>query len=277
MSRGYCKFILAVLLAAALATGCDKPGEPMTLDVAGVAPAVDYAELAKVLGESVSASDGRVDVEAFEEAKLSDTLDEQLRRLAVTGPRATPELFTSPEARLAYWCNARAAWAIKLAELEGWPEEAAPVRLMERQFPLDGRMMTLAEIDTILATDEDWRTVVAAPGVLLNRAPLPTTPFGAADIRERIAGRFNAFIDNADRFVIDIAHKRIRVPNVLYGKRHELIAAHNARYATRGATLTTALLPYTNGSAHRRLQDAMGYPCVRRRTSELAVTRPDDP
>ena len=131
--------------------------------------------------------------------------------------------------------------------------------------------MTLEDIDAILARDADWRALAAAPCVKLTRARLPRSPFTAAGIRERIAERLSDFVDDERRFVIDRRERVIRVPPVIWRYRDRLIAEHNAGCRTCEATLATALLPYTRGSAHRRLQDAVGLRCVRApETDEIA-------
>jgi len=246
--------------------GCDGPVEPVALDVTGLAPAADYKHLAAVLETAVQEG-GMVDPSALK--RHAEALDAQLGLLAVTGPSATSELFHTPEDRLAYWYNARAAWAMKLVLLDNVPKRITERKLRSRPFPLDGRLMTLADIDAILSADEDWRTVVAAPGVCLLRAALPAVPFTAGDVRRRITRRLGEFIDDPDRFVIDVEHRRILIPPVLWRFRDRLIDAHNETYGTDGATLTTALLPLVGGSAHRRLQDAIGYRAVRARTTGL--------
>ena len=261
MCRRRCKFALACLpVIAAAGCACPEPCKPITLDVHGVAPAVDYRPLARVLARGVKPN-GLAKADFFLAGHV-DALDAQLRLLAVTGPSATPELFPTAEAALAYWYNARAAWAIKLLVAEGCPREIRRARLCDRRFPLDGRVMTLRQIDAILAEDGDFRTAVSSPGVTTLRARLPGKPFAAEGIREEVAVRFSAFLDDAMRFAIDIRQERILVPPVLWQFRQRLVEAHNAAYGTRGATLRTALLAYVTGSPHRRLQDAVGYRLV---------------
>jgi len=286
--RGGCfKAALSFLTVAAFTGGCAPTvGKlpPVTLDTSGTAACVECADLGAVL-EGAVAADGRVRPRRL--PAFAARLDAQLKRLAVTGPAVTPRLFSSEGGRLAYWYNARTAWALKLlvlySEAFAAAEEAAGGLppgvgwLARRQlksrginagsfqtteFPLDGRTMTLEGIDALLADRFGWRVLVAAPGVAPDRAPLPTGPFSADDAAGRAARRFEGFIDDDSRLIIDVASMRVRVPPVLWRFREQLIARHNETYNTHGATLTTALLRYVRGSAHRRLQDAVGYGCV---------------
>ena len=98
--------------------GCDATPvlTPVALDVTDVKPVVDYSKLAKVLNRAVNAN-GEVDAFRMNE-EYSQLLDDQLKLLAVTGPTATPELFSTPTQRLAYWYNARTAWSIELGMMQ---------------------------------------------------------------------------------------------------------------------------------------------------------------
>ena len=250
-------FKLAVILSvAALASGCIGPAGPVVLETAGTAAEIDYSDLAAVLTGAMD-DNGFVLPGALK--KLSGRLDAQVRRMAIAGPTVTPKLLPSPADRLAYWYNARAAWALKLVALAGSPAELTRQKLESRQVTLDGRTMTLDEIDAILSADADWRVAVSSPSLRKHRARLPKTPFAAADVRRRVGLRFGEYVDDEDRFVIDIGGRLIRVHPVLYRLREPLVAAHNRKYATEGATLTTVLIGQVTGSPRRRLQDAIGY------------------
>ena len=45
------------------------------------------------------------------------------------------------------------------------------------------------KIDEILAGYDDWRVLVASPGVTFSRSRLPEKPFSSDDLRQRIARR----------------------------------------------------------------------------------------
>jgi len=248
-----------LLIALVGAAGCAPSVCPVALAPVDVTPALDYEDLAFVL-QKVVTDDGMLLPEAL--TKHADRLDLQLERLAVTGPTASPQLFTAADEELAYWYNARAAWAMKLAALCECPQKMDRGELTDRSFTLDGRQLSLAAIDEILTGYDDWRVLVASPGVALIRARLPETPFAAGDVRTRIAERISQFVDDPRRFEVDIARQRIYIPPVLWRFRERIIAGHDQRYGTRGTNLITALLEHTQGSAHRRLQDAIGYRVV---------------
>ncbi len=255
MNAHVCKCGLAILVLI-ITGGCEVGVEPIILETADIEPRVDYGDLGFVL-EKVVTPEGLLIGEALEEH--SKRLEAQLKLLAKTGPRATRELFASLDKKLAYWYNARAAWAMKLAIVSKRPKDTGPRELIDRPFPLDGRTMTLRDIDEILAARADWRVLVSAPGVTLQRARLPEAPFTPKDVRSRIADRISEFVDDERRVVIDVPGRRILFPPILWRYREALIEDYHRTYGTEGANLTTALLRYVSGSAHRRLQDSIGY------------------
>ena len=263
------KLALAAAAASALA-GCTPPPKPIVLDEVALTRRVSYAQLAKVLKVVVDA-DGFVDPDLLAMEVQTTRLNAQLYRMSVIGPTATRDLFLTPEDRLAYWYNARAAWSLKLALLGGLPASLQRRDLCDRKFPVDGRRMTLGEIDALLSDSGGWLAMAAAPGVLLSRAAPPQRPFSARDIRERIERRFNDFIDDEARFIVDVRRRRVVVPSVLWRLRENLIRRHEETGGATGATLITSLLPLTTGSAHRRVQDAVGYRCVGGTEGRLAL------
>jgi hypothetical protein len=235
------------------------PIPPIQLDLAGVTSEANYDDLSAILGKVIDADD-KVDPDLLK--KRAGRLDARLKRLAAAGPTATPALFPSPEDRLAYWYNARTAWSLKLWVEANCPRELTARQFEDRSFPLDGRRMTIGDIDAALSADADWRVLVSAPDIRLCGARLPRAAFTPADIRAGVAERFNEFVDDEDRFVIDVEGRRILVPSVLWRFRERLTEEYRAKSGVQDAGFGTVLLPLVSGSAHRRLQDAVGYRAV---------------
>jgi len=259
MSSAARKFALiaAGVLAAVSAGGCgQKPCPPIVLDAGGVAPAVNYEPLAEVLADCVL-DNGLADRERL--PRFEKPLNRQLTILAVTGPTATPKLFPRRTDALAYWYNAHAAWSMKLLLARHCPRLIGAAAMLDRQFPLDARMMTLREIGGILADQEDFRIAAAVPGATTNFARLPKAPVEPDGFGEAVERRFAEFLDDRLRVYIDTRRFRVLIPPVLWQFRDRLTSQYNHKYRTRGATLVTALLACTKGSAHRRLQEALGY------------------
>jgi len=264
---------LVCVLTALLPLGCREGFQPVVLEGPAVAPAVDYGELTTVLAAVVDKK-GFLHPEAL--PPVEEALRVQLRRLAVTGPTATPSLFVEPADRLAYWYNARCAWSIELARLAGLPGQMPPKQLERRAFPLDGRLMTLQEIDEAIAELGGWKALVAAPGLALDRAALPREAFGGGEIQRCVDERLSALIADHRRFGVDHRRRRVAIPPILWRFRAELIAQSRRTYGPTGATFITALLPHVHGAALRRLQDAVGYRVTEAaREGNLAVVTED--
>lgn len=251
---------LVCLSLASAFVGCiapEAPVGPVVLDANGATAEVNYEDLGLVLSKAVN-DKGYVDYADLQ--KHAARLEAQLKRLAVAGPAATPTLFPTPADRLAYWYNARAAWAMRLALDANCPwGSLAPSRLEERPFPLDGRPMTLDAIDAILLREAGWQAAVGAPCVRLHRARLPERPFSPADVLEVVPRRFMEYLADGSRFVVDVSRQTVFYPPMLWAQRERLRGEYDRAYGTREATLMTALLPFTSGMAERRLQNAIGY------------------
>ncbi len=310
------KYAALILWAASLfVTGC-TPGadtQAVTLDLTGTAPAVGYDELDKVLGQVVG-EDGYVYMELMcerpvtplemvakppgllvdakpsaiytqEACALRSLLNRQLKRLAVAGPTTTPSLFPTRNERLAYWYNARTAWALRLL-LEAWDRRvisdltqqnliAVTTPFSQRRFPIDGGTMTLDGIDAAIARQGGPLAVMAAPGLDLRRASLPRNAFEAETVFENLPVRFSTFVGDEKRFVVDILNQRVLVPPVIWQYRESLLAKHRRAYNVEQITLTTALLPLVDRESQRRLQNAIGYSCVRDDRDRYAIVAAD--
>jgi len=276
MNSAACKLALSALLALAVASvgGCaDESRPPIMVDTAGVAPAIDYAPLGEVLGACVLGN-GLADREEL--PRCEDSLDRQLAILALTGPTATPALFPTHDDVLAYWYNAHAAWSLKLLTVRGCPRLIGAAAMLNRKFPLDGRVMTLRGIGAVLAAEDDFRIAAAVPGATTNYARLPESPIEARGFQRSVQRRFAELLDDDIRVYIDVRRLRVLFPPVLWQFRARLTAEHNRKYHTEGATLVTALLGYTSGATQRRMQTAQGYREVEAISRELLSAEKKD-
>lgn len=270
--------LLSALAVAVTASGCRKPAEqypPIQLTIADTQPKIDYSDLAAFLDDL---TDGSCLLKRKALAKAKARLEAQVRLLAIAGPTATPGLLPTDEDRLAYWYNARCAWSLYLAAQAGAPRELPPAALEDRSFPLDGRTMTLRQIDEALLALGGWMAEVTAPGVLLQRAAPLEAPVAADDVREKIRDRFQCFLGDDKRFVIDVKAKAILVPPVLWQHREELIDEYERQTGAKDVRLPVALRTYVTRLPLKRLQDAVGYDCRQAPPSrKLARTEPKWP
>ena len=293
------RFTVAFLIGAVYLSGCEpqeppREDQPITLEATEAASKVDYSGLEAVLKAAISPDGEILPKKLIATAK---TLEEQLMLMTLAGPKTRADLFENEHSKLNYWYNARAAWSLRLMltfsrERPKTDEKktSEPVRwritddgvsieeFAKRSFPIDGRSMTLASMDSLIVEEFGFKAVIGAPCVSPLRASIPTKPFNATVAERLIDERFNGFLDSEKRFVIDVASKQILVHPVLGQFEKRLIADHQEKYGVTGANLTTALLPHVRLSPHRRLQDAVGYKCVEAREPKvpLIVKREDD-
>lgn len=254
------KHSIPLLLVCWLAGCADQQqpaaAPPVRLETAGVAPDANCDGLAVVLDQATN-DKGHVDFDELK--KHAPRLEAQLKRFAVTGPTATPALYATPADRLAYWYNARAAWALRLALDANCPQDLSPSRLEERGFPLDGRTMSLDAIDELLQKEFGWREAAAAPCIRAHRARLPREPFSPGAVQAEVPRRLNDFLADRERFVIDVTTQTILFPPAIWSQRQRIAGDYCREFRTEAATLNTALLPHVKGLAELRLQSAIGY------------------
>ena len=257
-----CGFVIcAAVFAGVLLPGCRKPPPPVQLKLPATAPAgeISYADLAVVLD---GALDKRGYIEPIFIERLEGRLLAQLGLLARLGPASAPGLLPDRACKLAYWYNARSAWSIYLA-MDMYRAGRKTVQgLSSRRFPLDGREMTLADIDARLYALGGIKAVIAAPSADEHRAKLPRKPFRAEDIQRRIARRFDEYFADRGRFVIDIETQQIRLAPVIWQYRDEILRRYYESYGAPQATLRTALGTMVTGLGRYRLQQAVGYKCL---------------
>jgi len=273
--------------AAALgvvAIGCAPAGPACGLIVVAEAPddeAADFEDLAVVLAAAVD-DRGRFDPTAL--VTQLPRLNRQLGRLARPWPAEARE--AGSDVRLAWLYNARAAWSLRIVaqqrDLVGpgqdryaLPETISRRRLLDTPFTLDGRIGSLRRIDDELAAMADFRIAAAAPGATDLAGRLPRRPFEPATIGSAVAERFSEYVCDDRRVIIDHAARRVRVAPALHRARPDAIARYHERFGTTGAMFTTALGPYLNDRARRRMSSATGYRSeVRRGPAGIVMIEP---
>ncbi len=263
---------IGILLFALFVVGCGVDAGPVRLDPACVTTSAAAPDLSAVFAEAVDER-GRLVPDAL--ARVRDRLDEQLLKMARCGPTATPDLYPTDASRWAWWFNARAAWSMKLADSAGCPRRVSP-KARTRTFPIDGRIMSLKQIDSILLAEArrsgDFRLAACAPGAWVDYAPLPRKPFTEQDFSDRLDETFNRLVLDEKRFVIDVERRCVRIPPMLWDCRDMVLAGYRRRLGPCEVSLTTALRSYLERLAQRRLDDALGYTTVRQEPRmELAI------
>lgn len=125
-------------------------------------------------------------------------LNAYLAVLERTGPTTTPEQFTDPAERIAYYINAYNACAVRVA-LANYPSESAygPTRSdfeTDWYFRVDGRRVNLHDLRQNLwvAADGDVRPLFALCEAAIGSPPLAPHPYRAQDLYEELAAQVQA-------------------------------------------------------------------------------------
>lgn len=270
------RLCLAMASLVVSLAGCPAQSPPAMVQLPQTQPSADLSELALALSH-LARADGNVELSAMPEARPH--LEAQLARLAVTGPHSTPELYPTDQARWAYWFNARLAWSLMLAQLEGWPESPPIEMMMQRPFRLDAQVTTLAQLDALLEAQAraagEFRLLAAAPGACLEDAPLPRQPFRAEGFDQALAVQFERVLADRRRVVIDIDLHQVRLPSHLWQVRDLLERRYQRQYGpSLGANILTQLLSLADPAGRRRLQSAIGYEVLPPQRSRCRLALP---
>ena len=264
------KFAPAFLMLCSLICACGKPVAPHSkarvLDIKigqiEVPTKIDYSNLESTL--KIISTTERANMKKFRVNDLETPLNKQLATMAKCGPSTTPDLFKDKRTRLVFWLNARTAWTVKFSSLideDRYENPNAPPPI-PGTFVVDGQKMTLQDIDSrILATGSFMHTI-AAPGIFPERAIIPGSVFSSDSLDREISRSINAFIDSPGRITVDAEARIVFFPNIIWKNSQRLKDNYRSRYGgPKEISLLTAFLPLTSGSAHRKLQDVVGYKC----------------
>lgn len=263
-----------ILLCALLLVGCVGNSGPVRLDPACRRTSNAVPDLSAVFAEAIDER-GRLIPAGL--ARVRRRLDEQLLKMELYGPITSPESFPTDASRWAWWYNARAAWSMKLADLAGCSRQVSPAA-RARTFILNGRKMSLGEIDSILLAEArrsgDFRLAACAPGAWVNYAPMPQKPFAEEGFKQQLGQAINRLVLDERRFVVDVESRQVRIPPLLWACRDMVVSWYHRQYGPCDVSVTTALGVHLNSAARRRLEGVLGYAPVRQRVrAELAVPR----
>jgi len=246
--------------------------EATRLKLTGVKASSDISDLSVVLSQVVD-SRGRLVPSKLD--SIQDHLMQHLRRMAITGPTASPALFPDEISRLVYWYNVRIAWSIRLAQLSLSNKTLRSVDVFRCSFQVDGRRMSLEQIDSLLLSYAkrcgDFRIAACIPGVRAGYAPLPNKPFSEGNFEAELSKQLNQLILDERRFVIDVKRRRVIVPPMLWACRDMIISEYQRRFGQCEVKLLTAVGVYLNSQARFRLEKALGYRVIPRRDTARII------
>lgn len=223
-------------------------------------------------GAYLSAAVVGYEIDAAAAKEKQARLERFLHMLAEIGPSRTPRLFTSREAKLAYFINAYNA-SIQFANLD-LTRDGPPgaLRAVQREklyaFNIDGARRTPADLrrEALKLAGDDWRVRFALSDGRAVGPPLWRRPY----LGDMLDGQLDDAVRRAIATprVVAMSHtdvKRLELWWGLYEIRDRMVADYEARTGAKGAAVLNALLHWAEPLRRAALQGAVGYPIVSRR------------
>lgn len=254
---------VAGLAALCLLTGCAAVLRPKSEFVPNTPPqAFDDSDWATVLRENVKT--GLVDYNHLSAHRAA--LDRFVALISVVGPDSTPDLFSSPEAELAYWINAYNALVL-YAVLEVYPTPTVYDLTMPRiehdyRFVVDRKTVTLFDLEKRMDTVETTSPFAALALCRAARGspPLASEPYRAATLDSQLDAQLRRIVENDAYVRVDHADMKLLLGVDLLAVKERLIEYHRQRTQGGGGTILSALLTVVPSAERRReLNRAVGY------------------
>lgn len=267
MNRRPLSLVSSACLYAGLlvfATGC----VPRTIEPPAGAfsvnqpPKIDWSDWGATLSQA--GPENRVDYQRIIEDP--QPLDRFLARVAVVGPRSTPEQFPDRNSKLAYAINCYNATILRsIRALAG--DGTAPSKLppdLERgyRFRIDRALVTPADLrrEAEALAGDDWRVRFAMCDGRWVGPPLRRHPF----LADLLDAQLNEVTRTAlaDPQVVAIDHgafKQLLLWSGLYEVRDRLVADYERRYHTADATVLSVVLEWSDRERRQTLNSAVGY------------------
>ena len=265
-----------IMLAAGFLAGCEESQHISLLPNTAPKPVVlpepqkkpteiSYQPLHQVLNRAINSSGY---IMAYHYTFIEKNLISQLQILAAIGPATCPDQFKTDNDKLAYWYNARAAWVLKLSMMhhkklflsKNKTDYSETIRLMGiTTCPIDGKRMTLGDIDHEIKKIGGFMAEIAAPGGTLDRAPMPQSPFQPTDFPGCLKDQFNSFVNSTSRFVCNYDKRTWYIPRVVWKYKKELSDIYQTNYPTPQVMFASVLSSWASGAAKYRLQNNVGY------------------
>ena len=180
---------------------------------AGAGAAEAGAAWARILRQHVL-DDGRIDFVALRRDPAD--LDAYVAWVAAHGPATTPQLFPTPAARLAYYINAYNAVAMHyVVASERRPAEKYRFFLL-REFPIDGRPMSLYALENRLIRPLGDPRVHFALNCMVRGCPrLPREPFDPMKLDAQLDRETRRFLDEPRNVQVDPPLGVVRLNEIL--------------------------------------------------------------
>lgn len=276
--------VLIALTAACIPTTVSINSESLGITADDRARWVDRVDWSD-WGAYLSAAVVGYEIDAAAAMEKQSRLERFLFMLGEIGPARTPRLFTSRDAKLAYFINAYNA-SIQYANLDLTRDgPSGLLRAAQRDklyaFNIDGTTRTPADLrrEAMRLAGNDWRVIVALSDGRAIGPPLWKRPY----LGDMLDGQLDDAVRRAiaSPGVVAMSHievKRLKLWWGLYEIRDQMVADYETRTGAKGAAVLNVLLYWAEPLRRAELQGAVGYPIVPMRDDaslNFRDTRPD--
>jgi len=207
--------------------------------------------------------DGRVDYAAL--SKNREPLERFVATVSRVGPRSTPHLFTSQEARLCYYVNVYNALVVR-AVLEQWPVDTAyalsqPSLEHGYRFTVDRRSVTLADLheQALNEAGDEPRVQLMFCAAALGSCELAGMPYRPVTLERQLRQAAARAVASTSMVRVDHPRRELLVGQPIFAHQREFTQWYQRRYQSEEPALLNVLLAMANESDRRRLNDATGY------------------
>jgi hypothetical protein len=262
--RSHVGVVLAASVAAAVLGGCasERHIAAQRDFVPAEAPAAfDDSAWGEVLLRYVR--DGRVDYAAL--SKDREPLERFVAMVSVVGPRSTPHLFTSRQARLCYYVNAYNALVVR-AVFEQWPVEtvhALSLPPLEHgyRFTVGRESVTLVDLrdKTLAEAGDDPRVRLMLCAAAVGNCELASMPYRPVMLEDQLRQAAARAVASRSMVRVDHSRQELLVGQEMFAHQREFTQWYQRRYRSEEPAFLNVLLAMANEPDRRRLNDATGY------------------
>jgi len=253
------------LMLACAATGCRQPVRDL-YDPAATMPAKPVSAYAVGLWDSVLrtyARDGLVDYDGL--LASPEDLEAFLDHIAFVGPRTTPALFPTIQARTAYYLNAYNVCVVAAVLAQDIPPtmhdfDRGPLDAAYR-FRVDGRIVTLGQIRALARAEaaDDARVEFALCDAAMGSAPLHNRAFQPDLLARQLIRLAQDAVSNTRLVRVDHGAQRLYLGMAVWSRKQAFIDTYKRETGSESGTLLNCLMHLATPVRRESLNRAVGY------------------
>lgn len=186
--------------------------------------------------------------------------------ISIMGPVRTPEQFSGRSQATAYYINAYNALVLRAVltqppDIPTMYDLSLPQLEYDYKFPLDGELMTLAQIECkiLQSSNNDVRALLATSRAAMGTPRLPNEPIRAETLDRQLAEAAAEALDLPEILHIDHSTLGIQVWQLILQRQNDFLEYWKSQRRVRTALLFQVLHGICSPAKRRALQSAVGY------------------